>query len=68
MGGAITGEELFSLIRGLMGISDDMARIMNRGDFLVTGKYTISGYDVQTIEKYCEQARQILSKASYKPQ
>ena len=68
MSGGITGEELFSLIQRLTDISDDMTRIMNRGDFLVTGKYVITGYDVKAIDEYCERARQILLKASYRPQ
>ena len=68
MGGAITGEQLFSLIESLDEISVEMARIIARDDFRVSNEYSISGYEVEAISRCCEQAKQLISKVNYKPQ
>lgn len=61
----ITGEGLFSLIRGLNDISEEMERIIAMSEFRVTNEYSISGYRVQDIKEHCEKAEKLISQAVY---
>ena len=63
----ITGEELFSLIRGLKNISENMKSIIDMSDFRVNNDYSISGYDVNDIREYCDKAKKLILQTVYEP-
>ena len=62
---SLKGREVSSLIRRSVDMMDKTRGIMDSGEFMVTGKYALSGYDIQEIHNLCVKLCDIVSNSEY---